>query len=118
MPLADMLHSLTPSPALIVCLVLAISLVESLALIGLLVPGVVLITTAASLAGHQDLGLTWLIGAAFIGAILGDGVSFSLGFKHHEQVTQRWPLSLHPEWLGRGARFFERYGIWSHLYMG
>lgn len=113
MPLADLLHSLTPSPALIVCLVLAISLVESLALIGLLVPGVVLITTAASLAGHQDLGLAWLIGAAFIGAILGDGVSFSLGFKHHEQVTQRWPLSLHPEWLGRGARFFERYGIWS-----
>ena len=89
MPLADLLHSLTPSPALIVCLVLAISLVESLALIGLLVPGVVLITTAASLAGHQDLGLAWLIGAAFIGAILGDGVSFSLGFKHHEQVTQR-----------------------------
>lgn len=113
MPLADMLHSLTPSPPLIICLVLVISLVESLALVGLLVPGVVLITTAASLAGHQDIGLAWLIGAAFIGAVLGDGISFSLGFKHREQVTQRWPLSQHPEWLGRGARFFQRYGIWS-----
>jgi undecaprenyl-diphosphatase len=94
-------------------LVLVISLVESLALVGLLVPGVVLITTAASLAGHQDIALAWLIGAAFVGAVLGDGISFSLGFKHREQVTQRWPLSQHPEWLGRGARFFERYGIWS-----
>ena len=113
MPLADTLLSLTPSPPLLLCLVLVISLVESLALVGLLVPGVVLITTAASLAGHQDIALAWLLGAAFIGAILGDGISFSLGFKHREQVTQRWPLSQHPEWLGRGARFFERYGIWS-----
>ena len=113
MPLADTLLSLTPSPPLLLCLVLVISLVESLALVGLLVPGVVLITTAASLAGHQDIALVWLLGAAFIGAILGDGISFSLGFKHREQVTQRWPLSQHPEWLGRGARFFERYGIWS-----
>ncbi len=113
MPLADMLHSLTPSPPLLVCLILLISLVESLALVGLLVPGVVLITSAASLAGHQDIALAWLIGAAFIGAVLGDGISFSLGFRHREQVTQRWPLSHYPEWLGRGARFFERYGIWS-----
>lgn len=113
MPLVDTLHSLTPSPVLLICLVLLISLVESLALVGLLVPGVVLITTAASLAGHQDIALAWLIGAAFIGAVLGDGISFLLGFKHRDQVTQRWPLSQHPEWLGRGALFFERYGIWS-----
>lgn len=113
MSLVDMLHSLTPSPPLLVGLVLIISLVESLALVGLLVPGVVLITSAASLAGHQDVALAWLIGAAFIGAILGDGISFSLGYRHREQVTQRWPLSQHPEWLGRGSRFFERYGIWS-----
>jgi len=112
-PLVDMLHSLTPSPPLLVCLVLIISLAESLALVGLLVPGVVLITSVASLAGHQDIALAWLMGAAFVGAILGDGISFSLGYKHREQVTQRWPLSQHPEWLGRGARFFERYGIWS-----
>lgn len=113
MPLAETLHSLTPSPGLLLCLVLVISLVESLALVGLLVPGVVLITTAASLAGHQDIVLAWLIGAAFLGAIAGDGLSFALGFKHREQVIQRWPLSQHPEWLGRGARFFQRYGVWS-----
>ncbi|MGM0521340.1 MAG: DedA family protein, partial [Pseudomonadota bacterium] len=113
MPLVDTLHSLTLNPPLLLCAVLAISLVESLALVGLLVPGVVLITSAASLAGHQDIALAWLIGAAFIGAILGDGISYALGFKHREQVTQRWPLSQHPEWLARGTRFFERYGAWS-----
>ncbi len=113
MSLADMLYSLTPSPPLLIGLVLVISLAESLALVGLLVPGVVLITTAASLAGHQDIALAWLIGAAFVGAVLGDSISFTLGFKHREQVTRRWPLSQHPEWLERGARFFKRYGVWS-----
>ena len=98
---------------MLISLVLVISLIESLAVVGLLVPGVVLITSAASMAGHQDIALAWLIGAAFIGALIGDGVSFSLGYRHRETVTQRWPLSQHPEWLGRGARFFERYGIWS-----
>ena len=113
MSLVDILHSLTPSPPVLISLVLVISLIESLAVVGLLVPGVVLITSAASMAGHQDIALAWLIGAAFIGALIGDGVSFSLGYRHRETVTQRWPLSQHPEWLGRGARFFERYGIWS-----
>ena len=113
MPLVDTLHSLTLNPSLLICVVLAISLVESLALVGLLVPGVVLITSAASLAGHQDIAVAWLIVAAFIGAVLGDGISFVLGFKYREQVTQRWPLSQHPEWLARGRRFFRRYGVWS-----
>lgn len=117
MPLADMLYSLSLSPTMLVCIVLVIALLESLALVGLLVPGVVLITTAASLAGHQDIALAWLIGAAFIGAILGDSISFTLGYRHGNQVTKRWPLSQHPEWLARGSGFFERYGI-SSVFIG
>lgn len=117
MPLADTLYSLTLSPPLLLSLVLVIALAESLALVGLLVPGVMLITTVASLAGHQDIAVAWLISAAFLGAIVGDGISFSLGFKHREHVTQRWPLSQHPEWLARGSRFFERYGV-SSVFIG
>ncbi|WP_445010067.1 bifunctional DedA family/phosphatase PAP2 family protein [Vreelandella stevensii] len=113
MAIVDTLLSLTLSPPLLLLLVLGIALVESLALIGLLVPGVVLMTAAATLAGHQGLELPWLIGAAFIGAIIGDSVSYYLGYRHREAVLSRWPLSLHPEWVGRGARFFERYGVYS-----
>ncbi|WP_404377476.1 bifunctional DedA family/phosphatase PAP2 family protein [Vreelandella aquamarina] len=113
MSINDTLLSLSLSPALLLLLVLGIALVESLALVGLLVPGVVLITAAASIAGHQAIALPWIISAAFIGAVLGDSASYLLGYRHSDTVTTRWPLSLHPEWLGRGARFFERYGIYS-----
>ncbi|CAM3959559.1 bifunctional DedA family/phosphatase PAP2 family protein [Vreelandella rituensis] len=113
MSLADTLYQLTPSPAALLLLLLLIALVESLALVGLLVPGVLLITAAASLAGHQELALVWVIGVAFIGAVIGDGVSFGLGYLQRERVTRLWPLSRHPEWLARGARFFRRYGPFS-----
>ncbi|XKH58962.1 bifunctional DedA family/phosphatase PAP2 family protein [Halomonas sediminis] len=113
MSLADALYQLTPPPALLLLLLLLIALVESLALVGLLVPGVVLITAAASLAGHQELALAWVIGVAFIGAVIGDGASFGLGYLQRERVTRLWPLSHHPEWLARGARFFQRYGPFS-----
>lgn len=113
MNLADALYQLTPSPTLLLLIIAAIALVESLALVGLLVPGVLLITAAASLAGHQELALPAIILAAFVGAVIGDGASFLLGYTQHERVTRLWPLSRHPEWLARGARFFQRYGTLS-----
>jgi membrane protein DedA with SNARE-associated domain/membrane-associated phospholipid phosphatase len=111
--LADALYQLTPSPFLLLLIIAAIALIESLALVGLLVPGVVLLTAAASLAGHQELALPTTVLAAFIGAVIGDWVSFWLGYSQHARVTRLWPLSRHPEWIARGARFFQRYGTLS-----
>ncbi|WP_447528503.1 bifunctional DedA family/phosphatase PAP2 family protein [Vreelandella sp. TE19] len=113
MHLAEQLLDLSLSPLTLLLMIFLISALESLAVVGLLVPGVVLVTAAASMAGHQGVDVVWLLLAAFLGAVIGDGVSFKLGYDHHEQVTRRWPLAQHPEWLGRGARFFERYGIYS-----
>ena len=113
MSLPDLLQQLAPSPGMLVLLIGAIALLESLALIGLLLPGVVLITAAASLAGHQDLAVVTLLLAAFVGAVIGDGLSFILGFTQRERVSRIWPLSRHPDWLARGTRFFRRYGSLS-----
>ncbi|UYG02220.1 bifunctional DedA family/phosphatase PAP2 family protein [Halomonas sp. LR3S48] len=113
MSLTQTLLQLAPSPELLLLIVGAIALLESLALVGLLLPGVILITAAASLAGHQDMAVTSLLLAAFGGAVLGDGLSFTLGYTQRERVTRLWPLSRHPEWLARGARFFQRYGSLS-----
>lgn len=113
MSLFETLQQLAPSPQMLLVIMGAIALFESLALIGLLLPGVVLITATASLAGHQDMAVTSLLLAAFIGAVLGDGISFALGYTQRERVTRLWPLSRHPEWLARGARFFQRYGSLS-----
>ncbi len=109
----DLLQQLTPSPAMLLLLTVLIALVESLALVGLLVPGVVLITATASMAGHQELSVAAMMGAAFLGAAIGDGLSFWLGYTQRERVTELWPLSRYPEWLAQGARFFHRHGALS-----
>ena len=113
MSVPDLLQQLAPSPGMLVLLIGAIALLESLALIGLLLPGVVLITAVASLAGHQDVGVVVLLLAAFFGAVIGDGLSFILGSTQRERVSRLWPLSRHPDWLARGTRFFRRYGSLS-----
>lgn len=113
MSLYETLQQFAPSASMLLVLMAAIALFESLALVGLLLPGVVLITALASLAGHQEVAVSSLLLAAFIGAVLGDGFSFALGYTQRERVTRLWPLSRHPEWLARGARFFQRYGSLS-----
>ncbi|RXE48005.1 bifunctional DedA family/phosphatase PAP2 family protein [Chromohalobacter israelensis] len=111
----EWLYQLSPSPSLLLSIVLLVALCESLAVIGLLVPGIVLLTAAASLAGHQHLSLPLLLAAAFVGAAVGDGLSFWLGRRQRERVPRLWPFSRHPEWLARGITFFKRYGDLSIL---
>ncbi|MGM0984742.1 MAG: bifunctional DedA family/phosphatase PAP2 family protein [Pseudomonadota bacterium] len=113
MSITDTFTQLAPSPGLLLLIIAAIALVESLALVGLLVPGVVLMTAATSLAGHQDLAVGPVLVAAFIGAVAGDSLSFLLGYTQRERVAAMWPLSRHPEWLARSARFFQRHGSLS-----
>ncbi|SHF46343.1 undecaprenyl-diphosphatase [Modicisalibacter ilicicola DSM 19980] len=109
------LQTLTPSPEWLLLFIAAISLVESLALIGLIVPGVVLLTAAASLAGHYDVPVFLVLTCAFLGAVIGDGLSFMLGHTQRQRIPSLWPFRQHPEWLARGARFFKRYGVLSVL---
>lgn len=111
----DWLSTLAPEPNWLFLIIAVIALVESLAVIGLVIPGVVLITAAASLAGHYDLSIKLLLLMAFIGAVIGDGASFLLGYTQRERVPSLWPFNRHPEWLARGARFFQRYGVLSVL---
>ncbi|GED21840.1 bifunctional DedA family/phosphatase PAP2 family protein [Halomonas halmophila] len=113
MSLTDAFYQLSPSPTLLLAIMAIIALIESLALVGLVVPGVVLITAAASMAGHQELSLAIVMLAAFCGAVAGDGLSFWLGYRHRRRVPGWWPFSRHPEWLSRGAKFFQRYGAYS-----
>jgi undecaprenyl-diphosphatase len=90
--------------------VFGVALVESLAIVGVLVPGVIILFGAGALIGTGVLDF-WSIAAwAIAGAIIGDGLSYWLGH-HFEYLTARWRwFRLHPDHLEKGIRFFERYG--------
>lgn len=90
--------------------VFAVALTESLAIVGVFVPGVIILFGAGALIGAGVLDFLPMALWAIAGAIIGDGLSYWLGH-HFEYLTERWRwFRLHPEQLDKGVRFFDRYG--------
>ncbi|MGK2944717.1 MAG: VTT domain-containing protein [Desulfuromonadales bacterium] len=107
---ASLLHWVTAHPEATYLLVLLISLSESLALIGLLVPGTVMMIGIGALAGTGAISVNLTLLAAFAGAVAGDGLSYWLGRHYHQGLKRRWPFCRYPKILSRGEEFFLRHG--------
>lgn len=106
-PLIEWIQLYPTWAGVIVCI---ISFAESLVGIGFFVPGVLLMTAIGALVGHGALPLIETLSWAVLGAILGDGVSFWLGYRYKEGLRERWPFSRYPHWLARGQVFFQKHG--------
>ncbi|MEJ2179233.1 MAG: DedA family protein, partial [Gammaproteobacteria bacterium] len=83
---------------------------ESLALVGIVVPGVVFMLGIGALVGLDAINLWQALFWAAVGAIVGDWLSYWLGRHFDKQLRHVWPLSRYPELIPRGEAFFERHG--------
>lgn len=91
-------------------MVFLISFMESLAIVGSIVPGSVMMTMVGILAGTGVIGLKSCLTTAILGAIAGDGGSYFLGYYFSERLALLWPFSRYPNWLSYGKTYFERHG--------
>lgn len=87
-----------------------IAFFESLTVIGLFIPGTVLMTALGSLIGAGVLPLREILIWSMVGAALGDAVSFFFGIHFHEHIKRMWPLKRYPQLVKRGEDFFHRHG--------
>jgi len=87
-----------------------VAMSESLLVIGLIVPGFLLMVGFGALiaTGYLDFWPTTLIATA--GAIAGDGLSYWLGYHYRDRLLRFWPLSKYPSLIKQGQRFFSRHG--------
>ena len=87
-----------------------IAMSESLLVVGLIVPGFLLMVGFGALiaTGHLEFWPTTLIATA--GAIAGDGLSYWLGQHYKYQLQRVWPLSRYPTLIQQGKQFFEKHG--------
>lgn len=90
--------------------VFLISAGESLALVGLFLPGVAIMFGIGALVAAGALELWPTLGAAAAGAVLGDGVSFWIGRHFHQHLRVMWPFSHYPALVNRGVDFFYKHG--------
>jgi len=94
-----------------------ISFTESLAVAGLVVPGVFMLFAVSALAAGGGMPLTVAVAWAFSGAVLGDLISFFLGRYFHQNIRNFGPFRRNPQWIDSGEFFFRRYG-WLSIVLG
>lgn len=90
-----------------------ISFIESLAIIGSIIPGSVVMTIVGFLLGVGAIPLPATIISVFIGAFIGDFISYALGayFKDHIR-THHW-VQPYEHWLQHGEAFMRKHGALS-----
>lgn len=90
-----------------------ISAAESIAIIGTIIPGSVMMTAIGALVGAGIIPLWSTLIWAILGAIVGDGVSYWLGYHFKDHIYDIWPFKQHPKILQSGEVFFRKHGSMS-----
>lgn len=83
---------------------------ESLAIIGLFLPGVILMTGIGTLVGSSVVPAWSTMAWAVAGAIVGDYLSFWFGHHYHQHIRDIWPFRKFPGLLEKGEAFFKHHG--------
>lgn len=116
----DLLHQLldwvAAYPGQATLIVFLAALGESLAIVGMLVPGVLIILGAGALIATGHLAFWPTCAAAVAGAIIGDGLSYWLGCHFQQRIRRFWPFSRYPRSLDQGIGFFHRHGAKSVVF--
>ncbi len=108
---ADIVLTFIAQHALLAYVVIfMISLSESLAIVGLLVPGTVIMFGVGTVVATGKLSLLPVLVMAMTGAIIGDGISYWLGHHYRDRLMDVWPFSRYPGILKKGEAFFLRQG--------
>ena len=102
-----------PIRAGVVAIVFLVAFLESLAMIGLLLPGIMILFGVGTLIGLGLLDLIPIWIAATSGALLGDSMSYLLGHRFGGHLMDFWPFSRYPGLMERGTRFFQVHGAKS-----
>jgi len=114
--LSDVLNAIATHPQAAYFFIFLISLSESLAFVGLLIPGTVLMLGVGAVIATGSLSLKPTLIVAMAGAVAGDGISYCLGRYYRERLSSFWPFKHRPGMLSRGKAFFHQHGGKSILF--
>lgn len=87
-----------------------VSFSESLAIVGSIVPGSVTMTAIGILAGSGVMRIDLTLLAAISGAVMGDSVSYFLGYYFSDRMPNIWPFRRYPQVLAYGKQYFVQHG--------
>jgi len=106
----DLLNWMSANPGWSGFWVFLMAFVESLAFVGILVPGIIILFGLGALVslGALDMWPIWAWGS--VGAFCGDIVSYAVGRRYRNHLPEVWPFSRFPRMLERGRDYFNVHG--------
>jgi len=109
----ELLNWVGSNPGWTGVLVFLVACVESLVVVGILVPGIIILFGIGAMIGLGAIDLVpiWLWGSA--GALVGDQASYLAGRRYREHLVDTWPFSRYPAMLRRGTEFIGKHGAKS-----
>lgn len=97
-------------PLLALVGVFIVSLAESIAIVGLFIPGLVVMGAIGVLIGSGLLHLHSALFMVVVGAILGDVLSFAVGRYYQDTILESWPFKYFQSTLKSGQDYFYTHG--------
>lgn len=97
-------------PGLAYLMVAIVAFFEGLAIVGLILPGAFILFAVGAIVGLGALELIPAWVACSTGAILGDGVSFWLGYHFKDRLHSIWPFNRYQKLMATGESYFLKHG--------
>jgi membrane-associated protein len=89
------------------------ALLEAVPVLGSVIPGSTIILALSALVPGGELKLSFVLLAAALGAVLGDGSAYFLGHRRQREILTTWPLTNYPRVVAESESFFHRFGTWA-----
>lgn len=100
-----------------IVIVFFIAFAESLAIVGLLMPGWLLLMGVGGLIGSDILSFYPTLLGVYLGAVIGEYLSFYLGYHYHEDILNWNFVKKHQKLIDTTHDFFHKHGI-SSVFFG
>jgi len=89
------------------------ALLEAVPVVGSVIPGSTIILALSALVPGGELKLQWVLLAAALGAVLGDGSAYWIGHRQQREILNTWPMTNYPRVIEESETFFHRFGTWA-----
>jgi membrane protein DedA with SNARE-associated domain len=87
-----------------------IAATEAVFILGLFIPSTPVLLLAGGLIAQGKLPFWEIYLAAVLGAVIGDAISYTMGFWLKDRIKTVWPFRNHLPLIARGEAFFARHG--------
>lgn len=100
-------------PLLAIVIAFAASIIEAVAVLGIIIPGTPILMAVAAAAAMAGNSMVPIMIVAIVGAVIGDFVSYWIGHHFRFRLRGVWPFSTRPSLIGHAETFFRRFGTAS-----